>query len=159
MVSYPLSLDDFPKWKRVLEETVYSKPKDRNRWDLNWTCDVREAMMVANEFRYIADSQKDYWKTPKEFVRDGGGDCEDIAIWQMYYLLEKGCPESQMELVVGSLRNGILHAVLRVQPYPQNPEYTVILDNMLEHAVEDKIHMRYFSPIFALSMAGGRICR
>ena len=37
-------------------------------------------------FRYIAE-KGDHWKTPVEFMNDGGGDCEDWARWNVDILV------------------------------------------------------------------------
>ena len=39
-----------------------------------------------NNFKYIAE-KKDYWRTPIEFMNDGGGDCEDWARWHVDVLV------------------------------------------------------------------------
>ncbi len=39
-----------------------------------------------DNFVYIAE-QKDKWKTPIEFMNDGGGDCEDWARWYVDILV------------------------------------------------------------------------
>lgn len=43
--------------------------------------DIVQTHQYYNQFEYIAEEEPiDYWKTPEEFIRDGGGDCEDFAI-------------------------------------------------------------------------------
>jgi hypothetical protein len=39
-----------------------------------------------NNFKYIAEVG-DHWKTPFEFMNDGGGDCEDWARWYVDILV------------------------------------------------------------------------
>ncbi len=46
-------------------------------------------------FKYFKDSA-DYWRTPNEFERDGGGDCEDWAIWWRQRLIDDGIPEEDI---------------------------------------------------------------
>lgn len=45
-----------------------------------------------NKLKYISDysqfGQKDVWQTPKEFLENGQGDCEDFAIAKFFDLLE-----------------------------------------------------------------------
>ena len=40
----------------------------------------------SQKFKYIAE-KKDKWKTPIEFMNDGGGDCEDWARWYVDILV------------------------------------------------------------------------
>jgi len=52
-----------------------------------------ETMPLDEAWKYVAsfDYQDDpygYWKSPHEFVHDGGGDCEDFASTLIYYLGE-----------------------------------------------------------------------
>lgn len=39
---------------------------------------VTKLHQYSQKFKYIAE-KGDYWKTPIEFLNDGGGDCEDFA--------------------------------------------------------------------------------
>jgi len=57
------------------------------------------------QFKYIPDII-DYWKSPIEFESDGGGDCEDFAVYLMYLLGD----ESEF---VGFMREDGLHAIVR----------------------------------------------
>ena len=55
---------------------------------------------LESSWKYVAsfeyqDDPEGYWKSPMEFERDGGGDCEDFATDLMYYL----GPESQLYIV------------------------------------------------------------
>ena len=55
---------------------------------------------LESSWKYVAsfeyqDDPKGYWKSPMEFERDGGGDCEDFATDLMYYL----GPESELYIV------------------------------------------------------------
>jgi len=40
----------------------------------------------SQKFKYIAE-KGDHWKTPVEFMNDGGGDCEDWARWHVDILV------------------------------------------------------------------------
>jgi hypothetical protein len=44
-----------------------------------------EAWLKVSAQKYIADPEH-YWKSPKEFFADGGGDCEDFASALVYLL-------------------------------------------------------------------------
>ena len=50
--------------------------------------DFESASMRTASFRYMDDSIG-YWKSPREFENDGGGNCEDFATYLMYLLGEK----------------------------------------------------------------------
>jgi hypothetical protein len=56
--------------------------------------DLDNAWKITAAFDYISELG-DYWKSPKEFEFDGGGDCEDFAIYLMYLL----GPESKLIIV------------------------------------------------------------
>lgn len=51
-----------------------------------------------DNYRYMKDTSIDYWKTPAEFEADGGGDCEDFAIWQREALTTLDVPVSSIWL-------------------------------------------------------------
>lgn len=42
--------------------------------------------------KHSKDRQTNNWKTPKEFLIDGEGVCEDFAIAKYFTLLELGIP-------------------------------------------------------------------
>ncbi len=77
--------------------------------------------------KYISDSQNyaefwvapgttDYWATPAEFKKKGGGDCEDFAIAWYYAARKQGFAASQLNLWVGYLpeRDNMEHMVLAI---------------------------------------------
>lgn len=57
---------------------------------------VDEAWKQTDAFAYIREDVN-YWKSPMEFEADGGGDCEDFAVYMMYLLGN----ESMLVLVQG----------------------------------------------------------
>lgn len=56
-----------------------------------------------NALRRVSDArlwgQDDYWATPAELLRAGGGDCEDLAAAKYFALRERGVPAQRMRLV------------------------------------------------------------
>ena len=46
----------------------------------SWIKNVDDYALWISEFTYQAEVLEDNWKTPKETIRDKGGDCEDFAI-------------------------------------------------------------------------------
>lgn len=82
-------------------------------------CDIRDYRIehivrgVAKEYRYIPEDEGDDWKPPAQTMRDGGGDCEDLAILAIYRLSQVGL---KADLVVYKwVQNGraVYHAFLQ----------------------------------------------
>ena len=74
-----------------------------------------ETMPLDEAWKYVAsfDYQWDddgYWKSPHEFVADGGGDCEDFASTLMYYI---GGGELVIIYFTSGQWAGAYHAVVR----------------------------------------------
>lgn len=73
------------------------------------TCEsLNVAWEITSNFNYIHES-KEYWKSPKEFEADGGGDCEDFCIYLMYLLGE----EANTSLVKIKLEDGSFHGIVK----------------------------------------------
>lgn len=47
---------------------------------------ISKLHQYSQKFKYIAE-KRDKWKTPVEFMNDGGGDCEDWARWYVDILV------------------------------------------------------------------------
>lgn len=69
----------------------------RNKWKdfeptggylqiVNKLTSITKLHKYSQKFKYIAEKH-DYWKTPLEFMNDGGGDCEDWARWYVDILV------------------------------------------------------------------------
>ena len=68
---------------------------------------LEEAWARTAAFEYLGeDDTLDYWKSPREFERDGGGDCEDFAAYMIYLL----GPQAKMAVLY--LPNKGFHAVV-----------------------------------------------
>lgn len=65
-------------------------------------------------FAYISEN-KDYWKSPIEFERDGGGDCEDFSIYLVYLLGKEAS-------VVSVKINGMYHSIVSYRGYYLEPQ-------------------------------------
>jgi predicted transglutaminase-like cysteine proteinase len=75
------------------------------------------------------DTTVDYWKTPKEFLISGFGDCEDYAIIKYYTLVKLGFDENRLYLtVVKDKFSQNLHMVLSYFNPLDNS--VLILDNL-----------------------------
>ncbi|RXJ65467.1 hypothetical protein CRV08_15205 [Halarcobacter ebronensis] len=61
-----------------------------------------------NRILPVLDSQKykvdDHWATPKEFLIQGNGDCEDYAIAKYFTLLEVGVPKDKLFFSIVKVR-------------------------------------------------------
>jgi hypothetical protein len=116
------NLSPFPKWTRVVLEVGMVHPSSHDV-----TLDALQRTHAMQRFlRYTPDGPKDYWKTPQEFWRDGGGDCEDFAIAAYYTLLRKGFHDSDLHIALGvKRRTQEMHAVLVVNLYGN----VYVLDN------------------------------
>lgn len=81
---------------------------------------------VEDSNKYSAD---DYWATPKEFLINGKGDCEDYAIAKYFTLLEVGIPKDKLFLTVVKVKGATdYHMVLS---YIENKNsMPLILDNL-----------------------------
>jgi predicted transglutaminase-like cysteine proteinase len=71
----------------------------------------------------------DYWATPKEFLIQGHGDCEDYAITKYFTLLEIGIPKEKLYFAVVDVKGErSSHMVLF---YLENKKSTpLVLDNL-----------------------------
>ena len=81
---------------------------------------------VNDSLKYKVD---DHWATPKEFLIQGRGDCEDYAIAKYFTLLETGIPKDKLFLSVVKVKNEAnYHMVLL---YIENKKsMPLVLDNL-----------------------------
>jgi predicted transglutaminase-like cysteine proteinase len=161
-------LEMFPKWRHTLqafeEEVKHCRASqcDDREWQAtivglrgkDLMTQLRETNLRMNEKRYIVDAvnwaMSDYWATPFEFLRKGGGDCEDYAIAKYMVLRNIGIAADDMRVVVlkdVNLQAG--HAVLAV--YVKGTPY--ILDNRSSDVVPASSIHRY-QPIYSINEHG-----
>ncbi|KTD03063.1 transglutaminase-like cysteine peptidase [Legionella feeleii] len=86
-----------------------------------------------NQFTFEQDESyqgtTDYWKTPDEFIADGGGDCEDFSIAKYFTLLALGVPIQTLRITyVKSVEFNRAHMVLAYYAKPDLEP--LILDNL-----------------------------
>ena len=76
-----------------------------------------------------SQSSLDHWATPKEFLLQGHGDCEDYAIAKYFTLLEIGIPKEKLYFAVVDMKGEKnSHMVLL---YLENKKSTpLVLDNL-----------------------------
>ena len=81
---------------------------------------------VNDSLKYKVD---DHWATPKEFLINGKGDCEDYAIAKYFTLLESGIPKDKLFLSVVKVKGEAnYHMVLL---YIENKKsMPLVLDNL-----------------------------
>jgi len=74
-------------------------------------------------------SSEDYWATPKEFLLEGHGDCEDYAIAKYFTLLELGIKKEHMYFAVVDIKGQrSAHMVLLYVKDKNKPP--LVLDNL-----------------------------
>ena len=85
-----------------------------------------KTLPLDDQNRYRLD---DYWATPKEFIIQGRGDCEDYAIAKYFALLEVGIPKDKLFLTMVNVKGSKnYHMVLS---YIKNKKsIPLILDNL-----------------------------
>lgn len=94
---------------------------------------LRQTNNFFNQFYFEKDNDyqgiTDYWKTPEEFIADGGGDCEDFAIAKYFTLLALDIPITTLRITyVKSLKLNQAHMVLSYYPNPDAEP--LVLDNL-----------------------------
>ena len=110
---------------------------------------------VNGGFIYERDGLNNIWYTPAQFVKARGGDCEDFSIYKMYKLSQAGIPLVKQELVICTdKKSREYHCVLRV--FSGSNQY--ILDNQNIKLWDKTSFNTRYAPIYALSVAGWRIC-
>jgi predicted transglutaminase-like cysteine proteinase len=86
-----------------------------------------------NLFRFVSDEEQwgveDYWASPREFISQNAGDCEDFALAKYFSLLAVGVPEERLRMTyVNALDLGQAHMVLTYYPTPASEP--LVLDNL-----------------------------
>lgn len=74
-----MCLNLFNKWKDF-------QPSKKYLSIITNLTSVTKLYQYSQRFKYIAE-KKDKWKTPVEFMNDGGGDCEDWVRWYVDILV------------------------------------------------------------------------
>lgn len=95
--------------------------------------------------------RKEYWATPEELIRKGGGDCEDYAIAKYLALRYLSWPTKDLWLVlVVDNQKKTNHAVLAAR-YGST---TFILDNLSKPRyllIPEKEYMKRYTPFYAVN--------
>ena len=82
-----------------------------------------------------SQSSLDYWATPKEFLLQGHGDCEDYAISKYFTLLELNIPKEKLYFAVVNIKGEkTAHMILL---YLEDKNSTpLVLDNLSSKVIE-----------------------
>lgn len=80
----------------------------------------------SDKFLYEID---DYWATPKEFIINGAGDCEDYVISKYFALLELGINKDYLYLVNVGLKNSDESHMILLYKDSTNSQ-ALVLDNL-----------------------------
>lgn len=110
----------------------------------------------VNRFIFVDDidfwKQEDYWATPLETVRAGGGDCEDFVIAKYFTLKYLNVPEERMRMTyVKAQRINKAHMVLS---YYLNPDSEpLVLDN-LDPAIKPASQRGDLLPVYSFNAEG-----
>lgn len=71
----------------------------------------------------------DHWSTPKEFLINGKGDCEDYAIAKYFTLIETGIPKEKLFFAIVNVKNEAnYHMVLLY--FENKKSMPLVLDNL-----------------------------
>ncbi len=77
---------------------------------------IRRYLEMAQRFRFQEEArlssgiEKDYWQLPEETERFQSGDCEDLAIWLYYHLLDEGFQNIRLTLGFAGAEDKAVHA-------------------------------------------------
>lgn len=109
-----------------------------------------------NQFHFETDEQskgiEDYWKSPDEFIIDGGGDCEDYAIIKYFTLITLGVPTERLRITyVTSLKLQQAHMVLS---YYSSPEAEPLILDSLESKIMKASKRTDLKPIYSFNGEG-----
>lgn len=109
-----------------------------------------------NQFSFESDQQsqgvEDYWKSPDEFIIDGGGDCEDYAIIKYFTLITLGVPTEQLRITyVTSSKLKQAHMVLS---YYSSPEAEPLILDSLENKIMNASKRKDLKPIYSFNGDG-----
>lgn len=132
----------FNAWAKLIE-SQRNKPESEQLEKVN---------SFFNQFEYQLDELEDYWKSPVEFIVDGGGDCEDYAIIKYFTLVSLGVPPEKLRITyVTSLTLNQAHMVLSYYPTPEAEP--LILDS-LESKIKKASKRPDLKPIYSFNGEG-----
>jgi len=81
---------------------------------------------INDETKYHVD---DHWSTPKEFLINGRGDCEDYAIAKYFTLIETGIPKEKLFLSVVKVKSATNYHMILLY-FENKKSMPLVLDNL-----------------------------
>ena len=133
-------------WQTLIEESQN---------DSDWQ-KINKANQFFNRISYSADNVQwgveDYWASPREFLRNNAGDCEDYSIAKYFTLKAMGVSDDRLRITyVTSLPLNQAHMVL---VYLDGGEKTpLVLDNLREK-IEPFSLRKDLEPVYSFNNNG-----
>jgi len=123
----------------------YVKLKQKVRPFTNTLKKLSHINSFYNKILPVNDSTKynvdDHWATPKEFLIEGRGDCEDYAIAKYFTLLEVGIPKEKLYFAIVKVKGETnYHMVLLY--FENKNSMPLVLDNLSFKVVPFDIRKR-----------------
>jgi hypothetical protein len=119
--------------------------------DIYFSGAISPRLQLADAWKETASKEYypdflDYWKSPAQFIRDNGGDCEDFAIYMIYLLGDT----ASMAIIKDSESN--THAVVffrgeYLEAQQENIYYNVVPSDIYE--------IIQYNALMAIATAGG----
>lgn len=147
---YSINLKEYPKWSRLITKVKIPKSKGTVTGDEAYqTMQDIHYGWYTHGYSYIGYDPKDHWKTPAEFNKDKGGDCEDFAIANYFAGVRAGIPEDAMEVVIGLYQpTGEYHAALRLDIGGGTRFY---FQGITTRPIPEKEYLRTFVPYYGIN--------
>ena len=110
---------------------------------------------ILPQFDNKSSGIDDYWATPKEFLINGHGDCEDYAIAKYFSLVKLGVPEDKLRITYVTYRGkGNFDQAHMVLTYYHTPTATpVVLDN-IDKTLQLATNRDDLTPIYSFNALG-----
>ncbi|HRD71288.1 MAG TPA: transglutaminase-like cysteine peptidase [Legionella sp.] len=133
----------FKAWAKLIEN-LKNKPVSAKLEGVN---------SFFNMFHYQDEGlSDDYWKSPDEFIVDGGGDCEDYAIIKYFTLATLGVSTDKLRITyVTSLNLNRAHMVLA---YYSSPEAEPLILDSLENSILKASLRPDLKPVYSFNGSG-----
>lgn len=111
------------KYKKLLDKTKDFQTLKK----LSYVNAFYNKILPVNDARkYQAD---DYWATPKEFIIEGRGDCEDYAISKYFALSYLGIPKEKLFLAIVKVTNAATYHMVLLY-FEDKKAMPLVLDNL-----------------------------
>lgn len=138
--------DRVSAWKALIAESENSSDRQK----------LSKVNRFFNRIDFVEDKVQwgveDYWASPREFLRQNAGDCEDYAIAKYFTLKAMGVSEDRLRITyVSMLPSGQAHMVL---VYLENESKTaLVLDNM-QGEIEAFVERQDLDPVYSFNRNG-----